>query len=80
MSTDVSCGTVSGLINTGRFELFLDLLYVAILANFAESIAEHISGAQLVKYIVSHECSSPNRNPITNSILVDSSSILARLE
>lgn len=36
----------------GRFELFLDLLYVAILANFAESLAEHVSGDQLVKYIL----------------------------
>ncbi|KAK6544218.1 hypothetical protein TWF694_000921 [Orbilia ellipsospora] len=36
----------------GRFELFLDLLYVAILANFAEGFAEHVSGAQLVKYIL----------------------------
>jgi low temperature requirement protein LtrA len=36
----------------GRFELFLDLLYVALLANFAESLAEHVSGDQLVKYIV----------------------------
>lgn len=38
----------------GRFELFLDLLYVAILANFAENLAEYVSGDQLVKYIVSH--------------------------
>jgi len=38
---------------TGRFELFLDLLYVAILANFAENVAEHASGSGLVKYIVS---------------------------
>ncbi len=38
---------------SGRFELFLDLLYVAILANFAENLAEHASGASLVKYIVS---------------------------
>jgi hypothetical protein len=36
----------------GRFELFLDLLFVAILANFAEGLAEHPTGAQLVKYIV----------------------------
>ncbi|KAE8152450.1 bacterial low temperature requirement A protein-domain-containing protein [Aspergillus avenaceus] len=36
----------------GRFELFLDLLYVAILANFAETLAEDISGAKLVKYIL----------------------------
>lgn len=38
----------------GRFELFLDLLYVAILANFADGLAEHPSGAQVVKYIVSY--------------------------
>jgi low temperature requirement protein LtrA len=37
----------------GRFELFLDLLWVAILANFAEDLAHHPSGDQLVKYIVS---------------------------
>lgn len=37
----------------GRFELFLDLLYVAILSNFADSLTEDISGAKLVKYIVS---------------------------
>ena len=37
---------------TGRFELFLDLLYVAILANFAESLAEDVTGVKLVKYIV----------------------------
>ncbi|QDS76895.1 hypothetical protein FKW77_003991 [Venturia effusa] len=36
----------------GRFELFLDLLYVAILANFAENLAEHVGGNQLVKYIL----------------------------
>jgi hypothetical protein len=36
----------------GRFELFLDLLYVAILANFAENLAENASGAGLGKYIV----------------------------
>jgi low temperature requirement protein LtrA len=40
-------------ISPGRFELFLDLLYVAILANFAENLAEHVSGDNLVKYIVS---------------------------
>jgi hypothetical protein len=38
---------------SGRFELFLDLLYVAILANFAENLAEHVSGDNVVKYIVS---------------------------
>ncbi|KAL5360096.1 bacterial low temperature requirement A protein-domain-containing protein [Aspergillus floccosus] len=36
----------------GRFELFLDLLYVAMLANFAETLAEDISGAKLVKYML----------------------------
>ncbi|OQE21773.1 hypothetical protein PENSTE_c011G07966 [Penicillium steckii] len=36
----------------GRFELFLDLLYVAILSNFADALAEDISGAKLVKYIL----------------------------
>ncbi|EED19222.1 conserved hypothetical protein [Talaromyces stipitatus ATCC 10500] len=36
----------------GRFELFLDLLYVAILANFAESLAEDVTGVKLVKYIL----------------------------
>jgi hypothetical protein len=39
----------------GRFELFLDLLYVAILASFADGLAEHPSGTQVVKYVVSHE-------------------------
>lgn len=43
----------------GRFELFLDLLYVAILANFAENLAERVSGNQLVKYIVSRHLSCP---------------------
>ncbi|OQV04237.1 hypothetical protein CLAIMM_09149 [Cladophialophora immunda] len=36
----------------GRFELFLDLLYVALVANFAEDLAEHPSGAGLVKYLL----------------------------
>lgn len=45
----------------GRFELFLDLLYVAILANFAENLAEHVGGDQLVKYIVSRSPSYPLR-------------------
>ncbi|PLB43630.1 hypothetical protein P170DRAFT_393489 [Aspergillus steynii IBT 23096] len=36
----------------GRFELFLDLLFVAILANFAESLAEDITGARLAMYIL----------------------------
>lgn len=31
----------------------MDLLYVAILANFAENLAEHVNGNQVVKYIVS---------------------------
>ncbi|KAH8695201.1 bacterial low temperature requirement A protein-domain-containing protein [Talaromyces proteolyticus] len=35
-----------------RFELFLDLLYVAILANFAENLAEDVTGVKLVKYIL----------------------------
>jgi hypothetical protein len=39
----------------GRFELFLDLLYVAILSNFADTLTEDISGAKLVKYIVSRK-------------------------
>lgn len=37
---------------SGRFELFLDLLFVAIVANFAEDLADHASGARLVKYVV----------------------------
>ncbi|KAA8644431.1 ATP-binding protein [Aspergillus tanneri] len=36
----------------GRFELTLDLLYVAILANFAETLAEETSGAYIAKYYV----------------------------
>ncbi|KAH7026604.1 bacterial low temperature requirement A protein-domain-containing protein [Microdochium trichocladiopsis] len=36
----------------GRFELFLDLLYVAIVANFSEELAEHPDGAHLAKYIL----------------------------
>ena len=43
----------------GRFELFLDLLYVAILSNFADSLTEDISGAKLVKYIVSRRTIPP---------------------
>ena len=42
----------------GRFELFLDLLYVAILANFAENLADHVSGPQIVKYMVPHTMST----------------------
>jgi hypothetical protein len=30
----------------------LDLLYVAILANFADDLAVNVSGVHLVKYIV----------------------------
>jgi hypothetical protein len=40
-------------VTKGRFELFLDLLYVAILANFAEDLAAHPTGTGVVKYIVS---------------------------
>ncbi|KAJ6088508.1 bacterial low temperature requirement A protein-domain-containing protein [Penicillium sp. IBT 16267x] len=36
----------------GRFELFLDLLYVAILSNFADTLTQDISGAKLAKYII----------------------------
>ncbi|KAK6375881.1 hypothetical protein LTS17_007703 [Exophiala oligosperma] len=36
----------------GRFELFLDLLYVALVANFTENLVEHPSGAGLVKYLL----------------------------
>jgi low temperature requirement protein LtrA len=36
----------------GRFELFLDLLYVAILANFAETLADSPNGPTLVKYLL----------------------------
>ncbi|KAF4986385.1 hypothetical protein FGRMN_10855 [Fusarium graminum] len=36
----------------GRFELFLDLLYVAIVANFSDELAEHPDGAHLAKYIL----------------------------
>ncbi|KJZ73492.1 hypothetical protein HIM_07048 [Hirsutella minnesotensis 3608] len=35
-----------------RFELFLDLLYVAIVANFSDDLAEHPDGAHLAKYIL----------------------------
>lgn len=34
----------------GRFELFLDLLYVALVANFAEDFADNPTGRGLVKY------------------------------
>ncbi|POR39761.1 LtrA [Tolypocladium paradoxum] len=36
----------------GRFELFLDLLYVAIVANFSDDLAEHPDGAHLAKYVL----------------------------
>ncbi|CAM1510432.1 Fc.00g007670.m01.CDS01 [Cosmosporella sp. VM-42] len=36
----------------GRFELFLDLLYVAIVANFSDELAEHPDGKHLVKYLL----------------------------
>ena len=36
----------------GRFELFLDLLYVALVANFAEDLASHPSGVEVVKYLL----------------------------
>ncbi|KAL1868226.1 hypothetical protein VTK73DRAFT_3788 [Phialemonium thermophilum] len=35
-----------------RFELFLDLLYVAMVANFADSLSEHPDGEHLVKYLL----------------------------
>jgi low temperature requirement protein LtrA len=35
-----------------RFELFLDLLYVAIVANFADDLAEHPDGAHLAEYLL----------------------------
>ena len=36
----------------GRFELFLDLLYVALVANFAEDFAANPNGNGLVKYLL----------------------------
>ncbi|KAM4065746.1 bacterial low temperature requirement A protein (LtrA) domain-containing protein [Hirsutella rhossiliensis] len=36
----------------GRFELFLDLLYVAIVANFSDDLAEHPDGAHLAKFLL----------------------------
>jgi low temperature requirement protein LtrA len=36
----------------GRFELFLDLLYVAIVANFSDDLAEHPDGQHLAKYLL----------------------------
>jgi hypothetical protein len=67
------------LQQTGRFELFLDLLYVAILANFAETLAEDVTGVKLVKYIVC-VCMSKKRAMLTLPLAVDSDSIMARLE
>ncbi|KAJ4159957.1 uncharacterized protein LMH87_007892 [Akanthomyces muscarius] len=36
----------------GRFELFLDLLYVAIVANLSDELSEHPDGAHVAKYIL----------------------------
>ena len=36
----------------GRFELFLDLLYVAIVANFSDELSENPDGEHLAKYIL----------------------------
>ncbi|ETN38010.1 uncharacterized protein HMPREF1541_07633 [Cyphellophora europaea CBS 101466] len=36
----------------GRFELFLDLLYVAIVANFSDELSEHPDGQHLAKYVL----------------------------
>ena len=36
----------------GRFELFLDLLYVAIVANFSDSLSENPDGQHLAKYVL----------------------------
>lgn len=36
----------------GRFELFLDLLYVALVANFSDDLAEHPDDAHLLKYVL----------------------------
>lgn len=44
---------------SGRFELFLDLLYVAILSNFADDLVQDISGAKLAKYIVCRNTEQP---------------------
>ena len=43
---------IEGERQAGRFELFLDLLYVALVANFAEDLAAHPSGVELVKYVL----------------------------
>ncbi|KAI9664233.1 MAG: hypothetical protein M1831_002412 [Alyxoria varia] len=36
----------------GRFELFFDLLYVALIANFADHLSEEPSGVRFVKFIL----------------------------
>lgn len=36
----------------GRFELFLDLLYVAIVANFSDELSENPDGKHLAKYLL----------------------------
>ncbi|KAH6689880.1 bacterial low temperature requirement A protein-domain-containing protein [Plectosphaerella plurivora] len=36
----------------GRFELFLDLLYVAIVANFSDDLAENPDGVHLAKFLL----------------------------
>lgn len=36
----------------GRFELFLDLLYVAIVANFSDELSENPDGQHLAKYVL----------------------------
>uniref|UniRef100_A0A8H7KFP7 Low temperature requirement protein A n=1 Tax=Bionectria ochroleuca TaxID=29856 RepID=A0A8H7KFP7_BIOOC len=42
----------SGERQAGRFELFLDLLYVAIVASFSDELAEHPDGLHLAKYLL----------------------------
>ena len=37
---------------SGRFELFFDLLYVALIANFAEKLANEPSGVNLVLFLI----------------------------
>ena len=37
---------------SGRFELFFDLLYVALIANFAEKLADDPSGVNLVLFLL----------------------------
>lgn len=36
----------------GPFELFLDLVYVSVVANFADHLAANLSGHEFIKYIV----------------------------